>query len=178
MAIASALRLPRLSAAQAARLARLTIRQIRRLIVLVVGFTIIIAGIIMIIAPGPAVVFIPLGLAVLASEFVWARRLLKQYKNYAVNFQKMAEQNVVTRPRPFLALFVVLATVAGVLMAIFVSEYNPKYVLAFAGPLFGVEFGWCVLMFVRWRKLRRPAPQLPPAAQDREKPEEQRPDAA
>jgi uncharacterized protein (TIGR02611 family) len=167
MAIASALKLPRLSGAEAARLARLTIRQVRKLIVLVVGVTLIIAGLIMVIAPGPAIVVIPLGLAVLASEFVWARRLLKQYKNYAVNFQKRAEENEVTRPRPYLAAFVVLATIGGVLAAIYLREWDAKHVLAFAGPLFGLEIGWCVLMFTRWRKIKhgeaRPAPAGPPS---------------
>lgn len=163
MAIASALKLPRLTASEAARLAHLTLRQIRRLIILVIGITLIIAGVIMIIAPGPAVVVIPLGLAVLASEFVWARRLLRQYKTYALDFQKLAERNEVTRPRPYFAAFVILATIGGVLAAIYLREWNAKHVLAFAGPLFGLEFGWCVLMFARWRKLRRPVPLLPPA---------------
>ncbi len=34
----------------------------------------------MIVAPGPAIIVIPLALAVLATEFLWARRLLKKVK--------------------------------------------------------------------------------------------------
>ena len=34
----------------------------------------------MIVLPGPAVVVIPVGLAILATEFVWARRLLDNLK--------------------------------------------------------------------------------------------------
>jgi hypothetical protein len=34
----------------------------------------------MIVAPGPAVVVIPLGLGILATEFVWARRVLDHAK--------------------------------------------------------------------------------------------------
>ena len=32
----------------------------------------------MVVLPGPAIVVIPLGLAILATEFVWARRLLQK----------------------------------------------------------------------------------------------------
>lgn len=57
-----------------------TLVQARRLIVTVVGFTILAAGTAMIILPGPAVVVIPVGLAILASEYVWARKLLAAVK--------------------------------------------------------------------------------------------------
>lgn len=53
-----------------------TVRQARRLIVAVVGFTILLIGIAMIVMPGPAVVVIPVGLGILATEFIWARNLL------------------------------------------------------------------------------------------------------
>ena len=56
------------------------VRHARRLIVLVVGATILMAGLAMIVLPGPAVVVIPLGLAVLGTEFIWARRLLRRVK--------------------------------------------------------------------------------------------------
>jgi Putative transmembrane protein (PGPGW) len=52
----------------------------RRLIILVVGVTILAAGLAMIVLPGPAVAVIPLGLAVLGTEFIWARRLLRRVK--------------------------------------------------------------------------------------------------
>lgn len=41
-----------------------------------VGFTLFAAGIAMLVLPGPAFVVIPVGLAVLSLEFVWAERLL------------------------------------------------------------------------------------------------------
>jgi hypothetical protein len=37
----------------------------------------------MIVLPGPAVVVIPLGLAILATEFVWAGKVLSQFKQTA-----------------------------------------------------------------------------------------------
>lgn len=53
-----------------------TLAQAKRLIVIVIGSTVLAAGIAMIVLPGPALVVIPIGLAILATEFVWARRLL------------------------------------------------------------------------------------------------------
>ena len=54
------------------------IRWLRRAIVAVVGFTVLLVGIAMIVLPGPAFIVIPLGLAILATEFVWAARLLRR----------------------------------------------------------------------------------------------------
>ena len=59
-----------------------TLRKARQLVVAVVGVTVVIIGIIMIFTPGPAIVVIPLGLGILATEFVWARTLLHQVKTY------------------------------------------------------------------------------------------------
>jgi uncharacterized protein (TIGR02611 family) len=49
---------------------------VRRAFVLVFGTLVLLVGIAMIVLPGPAIVVIPLGLAILATEFLWARRLL------------------------------------------------------------------------------------------------------
>jgi len=56
------------------------VRAVRRAVVLVVGLTVLALGAIMLVAPGPAFVVIPLGLAILAIEFVWARRALRWVK--------------------------------------------------------------------------------------------------
>lgn len=55
-------------------------KQAKRMIILIFGITVICLGIAMIVLPGPAFIVIPLGLAVLATEFVWARRLLHGVK--------------------------------------------------------------------------------------------------
>ena len=60
-----------------------TIQQAKRLIRIVIGFTVLIIGIVMIALPGPAVVVIPIGLGILATEFVWAKHLLKRFKDGA-----------------------------------------------------------------------------------------------
>ncbi|MEA2193827.1 MAG: hypothetical protein QOG42_261, partial [Solirubrobacteraceae bacterium] len=50
-------------------------RPVRALYV-VAGFTVVLAGLVMLITPGPAFVVIPVGLAILSLEFAWAERLL------------------------------------------------------------------------------------------------------
>ena len=55
-------------------------RTLRRVVVGVIGGTIVLIGIALIVLPGPAIIVIPLGLLVLGSEFAWARRLLRRGK--------------------------------------------------------------------------------------------------
>jgi uncharacterized protein (TIGR02611 family) len=59
------------------------VKQARRVVVAVVGGTVLLVGVAMIVLPGPAFVVIPLGLAILATEFVWARWLLSRIKEKA-----------------------------------------------------------------------------------------------
>jgi uncharacterized protein (TIGR02611 family) len=63
----------------------MTLKKIKRIIVAVIGFTVLAFGIVMIVFPGPAFIVIPLGLSILATEFVWAKRLLDKVKK---SFQK------------------------------------------------------------------------------------------
>jgi hypothetical protein len=50
----------------------------RRVVVGVVGGTVLLIGLALVFLPGPAFIVIPLGLAILASEFAWARRWLNK----------------------------------------------------------------------------------------------------
>jgi len=60
-----------------------TLKQARRLVVIVVGFTVLLIGVALLVLPGPAFVVIPVGLGILATEFLWARRLLARVKREA-----------------------------------------------------------------------------------------------
>jgi tellurite resistance protein TerC len=64
------------------------VAQAKRVIVIVTGFTILVVGIAMIVLPGPAVVVIPIGLAILATEFIWARKLLDTVKERIERMRK------------------------------------------------------------------------------------------
>jgi tellurite resistance protein TerC len=55
-------------------------RLARRLVVLAVGGTVLALGIALVVLPGPALLVIPLGLAILALEFGWARRWLRHVR--------------------------------------------------------------------------------------------------
>jgi len=58
-------------------------RTARRVVIAIVGFSVLLVGIIMLVTPGPAFVVIPVGLGILAVEFTWARRWLKKIKEKA-----------------------------------------------------------------------------------------------
>jgi tellurite resistance protein TerC len=58
-------------------------RQARRIAVLIIGSSVLLVGVAMIFLPGPAFVVIPAGLAVLSTEFIWARRILARIRKEA-----------------------------------------------------------------------------------------------
>jgi len=60
--------------------AKITYKVARRIAVLAVGSTILAVGIVMIVMPGPAIIVIPIGLAVLGAEFAWARIWLRKLR--------------------------------------------------------------------------------------------------
>ena len=59
---------------------RYTYKTARRTAIAVIGATMLILGIIMLVTPGPGLVVIPLGLAILGLEFAWARRWLRRVR--------------------------------------------------------------------------------------------------
>jgi len=59
----------------------LSLRQAKKIVVAVVGFSVLLIGLAMIVLPGPAILVIPIGLGILATEFVWAKKLLKRIKS-------------------------------------------------------------------------------------------------
>ncbi len=65
-----------------------SINQAKRLIIAIVGFTVLLIGLAMIVLPGPAFIVIPVGIGILAIEFAWARRLLKRVKFKIQNLRK------------------------------------------------------------------------------------------
>ncbi len=59
------------------------IKIVKRVIVSVVGATVLLIGIALLVLPGPAFIVIPVGLAILATEYAWARRWLKKARRVA-----------------------------------------------------------------------------------------------
>ena len=60
------------------RVVHVTYRSARRIVVGVVGVTVLLLGVVMIVTPGPAIVVIPVGLTILSIEFTWARMWLQR----------------------------------------------------------------------------------------------------
>ena len=64
---------------------RFLYRNAKRIVIAVIGGTVVLVGLVLIVTPGPAFVVIPLGLAILATEFVWAARLLRRVREHGKN---------------------------------------------------------------------------------------------
>jgi hypothetical protein len=56
------------------------LRIAKKIFIAAVGVSVVLVGVVMIVTPGPAIVVIPAGLAILAVEFAWARRWLRRVK--------------------------------------------------------------------------------------------------
>ncbi len=61
-------------------LTQLTYYGLRRLAILLIGTTVLLAGLVMLVTPGPGIVMVIAGLGLLATEVGWARVLLKRLK--------------------------------------------------------------------------------------------------
>lgn len=53
------------------------------MVIALIGGTVLLVGIALLVLPGPAFLVIPMGLAILATEFAWAKHLLKKLKQKA-----------------------------------------------------------------------------------------------
>jgi tellurite resistance protein TerC len=60
-----------------------TYRIARRIVIALIGGTVLLIGLAMTVLPGPAFVVIPAGLAILGVEFAWARRWLRTLREKA-----------------------------------------------------------------------------------------------
>ncbi len=64
----------------------LTYKLARRIVIAMIGTTVVLIGVAMLVLPGPAVIVIPLGLGILSIEFAWARHWLRAIKRKASTF--------------------------------------------------------------------------------------------
>ncbi len=86
----------------------------------IVGVLITLAGVVMLVTPGPAFVLIPIGLAMLAMEFAWAEAALEKALEQAEKAQAGAKE-ASTRSKVLTVLAGVLV-VAAVVGAIFYAD--------------------------------------------------------
>lgn len=52
----------------------------KRIVIFLLGISVILVGVVLLVIPGPGLLTIVIGLAILATEFLWARRLLRKLK--------------------------------------------------------------------------------------------------
>jgi len=70
-----------------------TLKQAKRVITVLVGVTVLMLGAVMLVTPGPGIPAIVGGLAILGTEFIWARRLCKRFQDGANNIKNSVFKN-------------------------------------------------------------------------------------
>jgi uncharacterized protein (TIGR02611 family) len=76
-------------------IARFIARNGRRMAISLAGFGLLAVGVVLLVIPGPGLLLIIAGLAVLATEYIWAQRAL----NYARRKAAAAKDRALRRPR-------------------------------------------------------------------------------
>ncbi|HEX8878081.1 MAG TPA: PGPGW domain-containing protein [Phycisphaerales bacterium] len=130
-------------------------RNSRRLWILIAGTTVILVGIVISPLPGPGFsVLGPIGLAILASEFVWAKKLTNQIKEKSGPLrdatQQLARKTPKWVPIPVCLVYWSVPT----LLAIF-SPVPQFLIWPTASIMFAPVFLWCVLVY-RTNKMVEP----------------------
>ena len=59
---------------------KILLTSLRKLVIAIIGGTVLLIGVALIVLPGPAFIVIPIGLAILATEFAWARTMVNRAK--------------------------------------------------------------------------------------------------
>ena len=73
-------------------------RTARRVVIGVVGATVLLVGLALLFLPGPAFVVIPIGLAILSLEFAWARRWLRRAREHAASLASSVARSPTSNP--------------------------------------------------------------------------------
>lgn len=129
-----------------------TRRNFRKVVILLVGSAVVLFGIAIAPLPGPGpVVIVPLGLAILATEFIWARRLLNSLKAQTQAMAAKADQ-VAAKTSPVLAVCVMAGALAGVIGLAHFGPYSTRLVYMIgAGPLLAIGY-WTWRTIRAWRR--------------------------
>ena len=79
---------------------RHVLRWSRRIGIAIAGGAVVLVGVLMIVAPGPAFIVIPLGLGILSLEFEAPRRWLVYFRRKAAEMAGKARDKVRRHPKP------------------------------------------------------------------------------
>lgn len=113
----------------------------RRIWVLIAGTTVIIVGVIISPLPGPGLsVLGPLGLAIIATEFIWARRLVKYVEQNTVGARGLADRIAARSTIPVALAVCVAYWAAAILASLMVHKYLPTWAFIAFWPLASLGF--------------------------------------
>jgi uncharacterized protein (TIGR02611 family) len=131
-----------------------TRRNLRKVVILLVGSTVVLFGIAIAPLPGPGpVVIVPLGLAILATEFIWAKRLLSTLKEQTAAMAAKADW-VAKKTSPTLAVCLLACGLGGVMALAHFGPFAPRLVyMISAGPLLATGY-WTWRTIRAWRQSR------------------------
>lgn len=71
-----------------------SVQEVWRLVIAVVGISILLTGIALLILPGPGWLIILIGLGVLGSEFMWARRLMRRVRGRLISTERLVKREI------------------------------------------------------------------------------------
>ena len=104
-----------------------------KVVVTFIGSLVLIAGLIMMVTPGPGIVGIIVGLGILATEWEWAQRLVDSMKEKAMAAaEKAKEMDPAVRRRRIILTFLVVVAIGGALAG---------YLAVYDWPTFAID-GW------------------------------------
>lgn len=139
---------------EADRLAKETLRRARRLIMAVVGVTLLLLGIFMLIGPGPGIPVVFIALSILGAEFQWARRLMERYRERAHEAAVKTAAQARKRFRPWIIIPMLVGTGAVCVAARMWLHLPVRGLWLAAIPMvLGQVIGWWFTFFYH------PAPQ-------------------
>jgi uncharacterized protein (TIGR02611 family) len=73
----------------------------KKVIVALVGSTVLLVGVALLVLPGPGLLIIAAGIAILATEFLWARRALRNAKGAVAKARRRSGIRAWLRARKF-----------------------------------------------------------------------------
>lgn len=131
-----------------------TRRNLRKIAILIAGTSIIFCGILIAPLPGPGpVVLVPIGLGVLATEFVWAKLLLDRLKAQTAAMQRHAEGLSARTPLWLVPLVVVAFWAVAAILA-HAGPFAPWKIYLPASGMF-IPIGYWAIKAVQGKLRRR-----------------------
>ena len=95
------------------------VKWLKKSAVTVAGVVLLAGGVALMVLPGPGILLIAAGLAVLATQYVWAQRLVGRAKDSAAKAQKEA---VASKPRTAATVAFALGTIAVAVLMLVVDD--------------------------------------------------------